>query len=63
MTIIKGVTIKIYRARNPKKIRIQAKKPQALVFQSCRLWQEGRDSGFQELQQLNFKPVPYSNSI
>ena len=39
------------------------KKPQALVFQSCRLWQEARDSGYQELQQLNFRPVPYSNSI
>ena len=39
------------------------RKPQPLVFQSCRLWQEARDSGFQELQQLDFKPVPYSNSI
>ena len=39
------------------------KKPQALVFQSCRLWQEARDSGFQELQQLNFKPVPENETI
>ena len=34
-------------------------KPQALVFQSCRLWQEARDSGFQELQQLNLEPDPH----
>ena len=39
------------------------KKPQALVFQSCRPWQEARDSGFQELQQLKFKPVPDYETI
>ena len=38
-------------------------KPQALVFQSCRLWQETRDSGFQELQQLNSRPLRDYNSI
>ena len=26
-------------------------------------WQEARDSGFQELQQLNFKPVPENETI
>ena len=39
------------------------KQPQALVFESCRLWQEARDSGFQERQQLNLKPLPDSKSI
>ena len=32
-------------------------KPKALVFESCRLWHEAKDAGFQELQQLFLGPA------
>ena len=51
-----GPGSKAFFKRLARKQKLMGLETEALLFESCKLWPETRDSGFQELQQLFLRP-------